>query len=138
MAVLGVKKGINKHEHGSPTTIKSLPKELLVEILAKVGTRSIVDLCVVKLYSKDLPYAAEDDYVYRHTSMENFASVLLLWFTDEKETSFLKRCKESGNSEIGYREGMVQYTSSIVTSGLENLKKAVLEGHDEARKKTRF
>lgn len=136
MAVLGVKKGIDhkKHEHGSATTKKSLPKELLVEIFAKVGTRSIVDLCMVKLCSKDFLHAAEDNYVYRHASMENFALVPLRWFTSEKESSFLKRGKQSGNSEIAYREGMVQYfTSSMVESGLDNLKKAALEGHDEAK-----
>ncbi|TKY54148.1 putative F-box protein [Spatholobus suberectus] len=136
MADLRVKKGSNKKQHrdGSVTTIKSLPKELLVEIFAKVGTRSIFDLCMVKLCCKEFLRAAEDDYVYRHASMENFALVPLPWFTGEKESSFLKRCRESGNSEIAYREGMVQYfNSSKVESGLENLKKAALEGHDEAK-----
>nr|KYP77003.1 Serine/threonine-protein kinase CTR1 [Cajanus cajan] len=79
--------------------------------------------------------AAKDDHVYRHVSMENFASVSLLWFTREKESWFLKRCRESGNLEIAYREGMVQCFSSSATVrlGLENLKKAMLQGHHEAK-----
>ncbi|KAG5011129.1 hypothetical protein AAZX31_07G229700 [Glycine max] len=135
MADLRVKKGSNK-KHGSVsvTTIKSLPKELQVEIFAKVATRSIFDHCMIKLCCKEFLHAAEDDYVYRHASMENFALVPLPWFTGNKESSFLKRCRESGNSEILYREGMLQYfTSSRVELGLKNLKEAALEGHDDAK-----
>ncbi|XP_020228445.1 F-box protein At2g35280 [Cajanus cajan] len=131
MGHLRVQKESNKKQR----TIKSIPKELLVEILAKVGTRSIVDLCMVKPCCKEFLDAAEDDHVYRHVSMENFALVPLPWFTREKESSFLKRCRESGNSEIAYREGMVQCfsSSSTLKLGLQNLKKAMLEGHHEAK-----
>ncbi|RHN64430.1 hypothetical protein MtrunA17_Chr4g0069031 [Medicago truncatula] len=56
------------------------------------------------------------------------------WFTDEKETSFFSRCRESGNLEIIYREGMVQYFSTLMVDlGLKNLKKTALEGHHEAK-----
>ncbi|KAK7363583.1 hypothetical protein VNO77_05730 [Canavalia gladiata] len=142
MAGLRVNKGNNnnkkkkKKKHGdeSITTIKSLPNELLVEILAKVASRSIFDLCKVKLCCKDFLYAAEDDYVYHHASMEKFALVPLPWFTGQGEFSFLKRCRESGNSKISYREGMVQYfRSSSLISGFENLKKAAMEGHNDAK-----
>ncbi|XP_027368690.1 putative F-box protein At1g67623 [Abrus precatorius] len=136
MADLRVNKGSNKkqHRHESVTAIKALPNELLVEIIAKVASRSIVDLCKVKLCCKEFLHAAEDDNVYHHASMEKFALVPLPWFTGEKESSFLKRCRENGNSEISYREGMVQYFSSLrVKSGLENLKNAAMEGLDEAK-----
>ena len=114
MADLRVKKGSNK-KHGSVsvTTIKSLPKELQVEIFAKVATRSVFDHCMIKLCCKEFLRAAEDNYVYRHASMENFALVPLPWFKgNNKEFPFLKRCRESGNSEILYREGMLQYFTS--------------------------
>eukprot|EP00256_Glycine_max_P057243 XP_014624990.1 F-box protein At2g35280-like [Glycine max] len=135
VAGLGVKKRRNEKQHkhdGSFTTVKALPKDMLVEIFAKVATRSIFDLCMVKQCCREFLHAAEDDYVYRHASMENYALVPLQWL---KESSFLKRCKESGNSEFAYREGMVQYfTYSRVELGLKNLKEAALEGdHDEAK-----
>ncbi|KAK7387900.1 hypothetical protein VNO78_22698 [Psophocarpus tetragonolobus] len=138
MIGLGVKKGNKKkkqHRHGSVTTIKSLPKDLLVEIFAKVATTSISDLCKVKQCCKEFLHAAEEDYVYRQASMENFALVPLTWFTKEKESVFLGRCKKSGNSEITYREGMVEYfTHSNVKLGLKNLRKAALEGHHHEAK----
>lgn len=137
VAGLGVKKRRNEKQHkhdGSFTTVKALPKDMLVEIFAKVATRSIFDHCMIKLCCKEFLHAAEDDYVYRHASMENFALVPLPWFTGNKESSFLKRCRESGNSEILYREGMVQYfTSSMMELGLKNLKEAALEGHHDAK-----
>ncbi|RDX99186.1 putative F-box protein, partial [Mucuna pruriens] len=136
MADLRVRKRKNKKQHGGVgvTTIKSLTEELLVDIFAKVGTRSIFDLCMVKGCCKEFLRAAEDDHVYRHVSMENFALVPLRWFTGDKESSFLKRCRESGNAEIAYREGMVQwFGSSSPEWGLKNLKKAAMEGHHEAK-----
>ncbi|CAL0330655.1 unnamed protein product [Lupinus luteus] len=138
MAGLGVKnKGISdkkKMKYESYSTIKSLPKELLVEILAKVASASMLDLCRVKLVCKDFLDASEDDYVYQHASMDKFALVPLPWFINEKESSFLKRCKDSGNSEITYREGIVEYFSSLkIDSGLEKLKKAALQGHVDSK-----
>ncbi|OIW19595.1 hypothetical protein TanjilG_18405 [Lupinus angustifolius] len=138
MAGLGVKnKGKSdkkKMKHESISTIKSLPRELLVEIMAKVASASVLDLCKVKLSCKDFLHASEDDYVYQHVSMDKFALVPLPWFINEKESSFLKRCKDSGNSEITYREGMVEYFSSLkIDSGLDNLKKATLQGHVDSK-----
>jgi hypothetical protein len=41
---------------------------------------------------------------------------------------------ESGNLEILYREGMVQYFCTLMVNlGFENLKKVALEGHHEAK-----
>ncbi|KAK7387899.1 hypothetical protein VNO78_22697 [Psophocarpus tetragonolobus] len=114
--------------------MKSLPKDLKVEIFAKVATSSMFDHCMVKLCCKEFLEAAEDDHVYRHASMENIALVPLPWFRGDKQSWFVKRCRESGNSEIAYREGMVEYFScSRGELGLKNLKKAALEGHEEAK-----
>ncbi|CAL5198882.1 unnamed protein product [Lathyrus oleraceus] len=139
MALLRAKKEINKlkkkKKHASPINIvKTLPNELLVEIVGKVASHSMADLCQMKLSCKDFLNASEEGYVYQHASMENFALIPLPWFTNEKETSFLRRCRENDNLEILYREGMVQYFStSMVNLGFENLKKAALEGHHEAK-----
>nr|XP_004508220.1 putative F-box protein At1g67623 [Cicer arietinum] len=138
MALLRAKKEIKKlklRNEFSVSITKSLPKELLVEIAGKVASRSIVDLCKMKLTCKEFLSASEESCVYQHASMENFALIPLPWFTDEKETSFLNRCRNSGNLEILYREGMVQYFCSltIVDSAFENIKKAALEGHHEAK-----
>ncbi|XP_061349138.1 putative F-box protein At1g67623 [Gastrolobium bilobum] len=132
MADLSVK-GLSNKKHRC-MFLEVLPNELLVEIIAKVASSSIVDLCRVKLTCKQFLHAAEDDYVYQHVSMDKFPLVPLAWFTNEKILSFFKRCRESKNLEILYRDGMVQYFKSMrVKSGLENLKKAALGGQDEAK-----
>jgi hypothetical protein len=138
MASLRVKKEINKpksRKNQTPISIvKTLPNDLLVNIVGKVASRSMTDLCKIKLSCKEFLNASKDGYVYQHATMDKFALVPLPWFTDEKETSFLSRCKESGNLEIIYREGMVQYFSTLMVDvGLKNLKKAALEGHHEAK-----
>ncbi|GAB2297204.1 hypothetical protein Dimus_031317 [Dionaea muscipula] len=44
-----------------------------------------------------------------------------------------KRCKECGNAEALYREGMVDYFSHMrIETGIENLKRAANKGHVEA------
>ncbi|WJX31695.1 hypothetical protein P8452_20100 [Trifolium repens] len=139
MALLRAKKEINMfknmHRNIPPISIiEALPKDLLVEIVVKVASRSMADLCKVKLSCKEFLIASEDGYVYQHASMDNFALVPLSWFTNDKETLFLRRCRESGNLEIFYREGMVQYFSTLMVKlGFENLKKTALEGHHEAK-----
>ncbi|GAU25420.1 hypothetical protein TSUD_70730 [Trifolium subterraneum] len=134
MSSLRAMKEINKVKNKHISIVKALPKDLVVEIVAKVASRSMADLCKVKLSCKEFLDASEDGHVYQHASMDNFALVPLSWFREEKETSFLSRCRESGNSEILYREGMVQYFSTLMVNlGLENLKKAALQGHDEAK-----
>ncbi|GAU11159.1 hypothetical protein TSUD_197830 [Trifolium subterraneum] len=134
MSSLRAMKEINKLKNKHMSIVKALPKDLLVEIVAKVASRSMTDLCKVKLSCKEFLDASEDGHVYQHALMDNFALVPLSWFREEKETSFLRRCRESGNLEILYREGMVQYFSTLMVNlGLENLKKAALEGHHEAK-----
>lgn len=133
MAALRVRKARNgKQTSGSSSTIKVLPKELLMEVFARVASGSVSDLCKAKISCRDFLHAADHDYVYQHVSMEKFP--LIPWFTSDKESSFLRRCKESGNSESLYREGMVEYFSSLkLKSGLDCLRKASQKGHKDAK-----
>jgi hypothetical protein len=136
--LLRPKKEINKlksHRNQTPIRIvKALPIDLLVDIVGKVASRSMADLCKIKLSCKEFLNASEDGCVYQHAAMNKFALIPLPWFTNEKEVSFLRRCRESGNLEIIYREGMVQYFSTLMVNlGFETLKKAALEGHHEAK-----
>ncbi|XP_057948364.1 putative F-box protein At1g67623 [Malania oleifera] len=113
------------------TAIKFLPQELLTEVLARVASNSLTDLCNAKLCCKEFLRAAEDDYIFKHASMEKFP--VAPWPVSCEASSFLRRCKESGNAEALYREGMVEYfSSSRVDSGLQYLKEAAEKGHVEA------
>ncbi|XP_061372623.1 uncharacterized protein LOC133315083 [Gastrolobium bilobum] len=124
-------KGVEKKKMGySP---KSLPNELLVQIFAKVAFDSIADISNVKLSCKKCLETVKDNYVHKHASMDMLGLVPLAWFTDNKKYAFVQRCRESEKLEISYREGMVRYLSSWMPNlGLENLKKAAMEGHHEA------
>jgi len=139
MALLRAKKEINKfkrHKNDAPISIvKALPNDLLVDIVGKVALGSMVDLCKIKLSCKEFLSASEDRFVYQHASLDKFALIPLPWFIAEKETSFLRRCRESGNLEILYREGMEQYfsTSMLNNLGFVNIKKAALKGHHDAK-----
>jgi len=131
MALLSAKKETNE----TPTSlVEALPNELSVNIVGKVATFSMADLYKITLSCKDFCKALKDPHVYQHAALDKFALIPLPWFTDEKETTFLNRCRESGNLEIIYREGMVQYFSTLMVNlAFENVKNAALGGHHEAK-----
>lgn len=82
MASLRVKKEINKpksRKNQKPISlVKTLPNDLLVNIVAKVASRSMIDLCKIKLSCKEFLNASEDDYVYQHAAMDKFALVSMV------------------------------------------------------------
>ncbi|KAL4398523.1 hypothetical protein AHAS_Ahas01G0300400 [Arachis hypogaea] len=120
-----------KNKPSSSSTIKSLPKELLVEIVASVASHSIIDLHNVKKSCKDFLEAAEDNYVYRRVSLDKFSFIPR--FSNDKELSFLKRCKENQNTESLYREGLRECLWNGNAEGLRLLDMAAKEGHKEAK-----
>lgn len=99
--------------------------------MGKVASRSTLELFKIKLTCKELRDAADDDSVFQHASFDVLALVPLPWFKRQEELSFLKRCEKMGNLEILYREGMVQYFTSL--NGIHTLKKAALKGHHDAK-----
>ncbi|XP_058192131.1 uncharacterized protein LOC131309530 [Rhododendron vialii] len=55
------------------------------------------------------------------------------WLKSEEVSLFLNRCVVGGNPEALYREGMVEYFSSMrMEFGLEKLRRASEKGHAEA------
>ncbi|XP_061355513.1 uncharacterized protein LOC133300042 [Gastrolobium bilobum] len=59
-------------------------------------------------------------------------------YNKERQIIFLKRCRDSANSIILYREGMIQYFRKSSNSFLENiviekLKSSANNGHNEAK-----
>ncbi|KAK4403017.1 hypothetical protein Sango_1042400 [Sesamum angolense] len=71
----------------SSNTIENIPRELLIEILSRIAQTSFTDIHNVKLSCKDFHEAAEDTYVYRHMSLDNFP--LLDYFTGKRPKSAL-------------------------------------------------
>ncbi|XP_027345360.1 F-box protein At2g35280-like [Abrus precatorius] len=122
------------NNRSSPTaTIKSLPKDMLVEVVARVASHSITDLHNMKMCCADFLDAADDNHVWRHVSLDKLP--LIQWFPNDKALSFLKRCRESGNTESLYREGLQEYFSYPKGNirGLESLKMAAEKGHTDAK-----
>ncbi|XP_061365209.1 F-box protein At2g35280-like [Gastrolobium bilobum] len=124
-----MRRACNKRRHRS--SIASLPKDLLVEVVASVASHSFIDLHNMKLCCRGFLDAAEDKYVCKHVSLDKFP--LIQWNPKEKELSFLKRCRESENMESLYREGLREYFSCSNGDGLGSLKNAAQKGHKEAK-----
>ncbi|GAB2294026.1 hypothetical protein Dimus_028242 [Dionaea muscipula] len=124
-----------KHRGGCRVlfSIESLPIHVTVEILARVSSSSFTDLYNSKLCCKEFLKATEEDYVLQHTSIPRDRFPVVPWTKEDKLVTFLKRCRECGNAEALYREGMVDYFSRMrIEAGLENLKRAANKGHIEA------
>ncbi|KAG5521912.1 hypothetical protein RHGRI_034212 [Rhododendron griersonianum] len=112
--------------------INSLPSDLLVDVLARVASSSFTDLFNSKLCCRDFRGAAEEECVLEQVSMVGFP-VIHQWLKSEKVSWFLNQCVQIGNPEALYRQGMVEYFSSMrMESGLEKLRRASEKGHAEA------
>ncbi|XP_027345373.1 putative F-box protein At1g67623 [Abrus precatorius] len=118
----------------SPTTaIQSLPKDMLVEVVARVASHSFTDLHSMKMCCWDFLDASEDSYVWQQVSLDKFP--LIQWFPNDKALSFLKRCKQSGNIECVCRDGFIEFFChpNENMGDLEILKVAAEKGHMEAK-----
>ncbi|MED6106525.1 hypothetical protein PIB30_005517 [Stylosanthes scabra] len=117
------------------TTIQSLPKDLLVEIVASVASYSSNDLFNVKKSCKDLLDAGKNNYVYRRISLDKFSFIPWRRSSNTKKLAlFLKHCKENQNTENLYREGLRKCLENGNTEeGLKKLDMAAKEGHKEAK-----
>ena len=117
---------------GSRCNIKSLPKDLLTDVLARVASSSVADLFNVERSCKDLLEVGNDNYVLQHACMNSF-HIAPEWHRSDKASLFLRRCRESGNAEALFRQGMIEYFSLLETeSGLVLLQRAAHKGHIEA------
>ncbi|XVF41661.1 hypothetical protein PTKIN_Ptkin01aG0297800 [Pterospermum kingtungense] len=110
--------------------VKSLPADMLSEILGQVASKSITDFVNTKLSCKAFLGASNYNHIFEKISLENVGFVP--WFG--RERVFFKRCKDARNAEALYRKGMLDFFSRRKrSSGLRYLKKAVEKGHVEAR-----
>ncbi|KAL2505837.1 F-box family protein [Abeliophyllum distichum] len=111
------------------STIKTIPRELSSDIMARVAANSLTDITNVKLSCKILNEIAEDSYVYQNVSLKKFRVVQWKSLSKE-ETAFLNKCSEFGNPEFLYRKGVVDYFSrNELDSAYECLRKAASQGH---------
>ncbi|KAK9056348.1 hypothetical protein SSX86_027438 [Deinandra increscens subsp. villosa] len=116
-----------------PATIRSLPRDLLVDVLGRVASSSFTDVFNVKLSCKDLLEPTEDDFIYQSISIDKFPLPHWINPPSAKVRSFLTRCFNKGNPESLFRKGMVDYFNVVdIESGLKYLKAAVEKGHPEA------
>ncbi|KAK9058392.1 hypothetical protein SSX86_023234 [Deinandra increscens subsp. villosa] len=125
-------KRVRKPVHPSIRTLESLPKDLLVDVFARVASSSFIDLFNVKLSCKDFNQSTRDDYIFQHISIDKFP------FTNwnrpsERVISFLTHCLNKGNSESLFRQGMMNYfVRANIESGLEYLRIAAEKRHLDA------
>ncbi|KAK3223602.1 hypothetical protein Dsin_010627 [Dipteronia sinensis] len=116
---------------GGGCNVKSLPKDLLTDVLSRVASSSVTNLFNVERSCKDLLEVGNDDYVLQHACMDSFP--VAPWPISDKASSFLRRCRESGNDEALFRQGMFEYFTLLETeAGLELLQRAAQNGHMEA------
>ncbi|XP_057418893.1 F-box protein At2g35280-like [Lotus japonicus] len=116
----------------SIATIKALPRDILVDVIAIVASHSFIDLHNIKVCCKDFLDATDNSYVWRRVSLDKFP--LIHWSPNHKASQFLNRCREYENIESLYREGLRAYFNYPHGNidGLDILKAACQKGHKEA------
>ncbi|XP_076892051.1 putative F-box protein At1g67623 [Bidens hawaiensis] len=129
---------VRKHEqvsqiiNQSTSNVRELPRDLLVDVLARVASSSFTDLFNAKISCKEFLDSTSDDCIAQSISIDKFP--IIHWFPPSKSAiSFLTHCFKKGNPESLFRQGMIDYFSLVnVNCGLEFLKKASEKGHSEA------
>ncbi|KAK9276742.1 hypothetical protein L1049_006278 [Liquidambar formosana] len=108
-----------------------LNNELIVDILAHVGASSFMDLFNAKLCCKVFNEAAKHDLVYMHVCLKKIPTNP--WCPSEQLSSFLMRCRECGNPEALFRQGLLEYFNREERElGLNYFQRATISGHIEA------
>ncbi|XP_016454997.1 putative F-box protein At1g67623 [Nicotiana tabacum] len=116
------------------SNIKSLPNELLSEVIARVAFSSFTDYINAKLSCKIFNGVSNDQYIYRHMSMEEFP-LGPPWKRDKEEKEkkvslFMRMCRENGNAEALYRKGVIDFfRKERPKYAIECLVKAAEGGH---------
>ncbi|KAI9092281.1 hypothetical protein K1719_027781 [Acacia pycnantha] len=121
-----------KFEHSCNCITCCLPTDIMVEIAAKVASQSIADLYHLKLTSKQMMNITEDDYVYKHASLDKVPFLPYPETIPQGQVSFLSRCRSSGNLESLYREGMEVFlwpNKLLYNKGLDTIRMAAQKGH---------
>ncbi|XP_043694283.1 putative F-box protein At1g67623 [Telopea speciosissima] len=112
-------------------SIGTLPKELLTEVCARVGSSAVTDLFNLKQSCKQFYRVGVDIEVLRRVSLEKLPAIP--WLVSSGYHSFIRQCGENGNPEALFKHGMVEYFSRLEQeSGIELLKKAIDLGHEVA------
>ncbi|GAU42195.1 hypothetical protein TSUD_305400 [Trifolium subterraneum] len=88
-------------------SIDMLPESLLLEVLAKVVSGSVVDFNNVKACSKDFRDLTKVTDVLKIVSFEDYPKIL--WEPTEHALAIIKRCEESGNPEVLFSQGLREY-----------------------------
>ncbi|XP_074361617.1 putative F-box protein At1g67623 [Apium graveolens] len=130
-----MKKTSSKKKDHKNNILDSVPKELLVEIVARVAASSFDDLFNIKFSCRTLNNSVDvdDKYITRHVSLEKFHVIPWTSNKQAEQAIFLDRCISSGNPEALYRHGIVQYFEKTeINSGIECLRRAANLGHLEA------
>lgn len=121
--------GRAKRTNKAGTSMESLPKEMIVRVLALVASKSLTDLVNAKLSCKYLLEISEDDFIFEKVSIDKFR-ILPWWKMTNPVSMFLKRCEESGNPEWLYVLGLYEFFSLSKTNyGSSCLKRAADKGH---------
>ncbi|TXG70704.1 hypothetical protein EZV62_005639 [Acer yangbiense] len=131
MVVKKIKRTEPNNKVGGSYNIKSLPKDLLTNVLARVASSSVTDLFNVERSYKDLLEVGNDNYILQHACMDSFP--IAPWPISDKVSLFLRRYRESGNAEALFRQGMFEYSTLLETKfELVLLQRAAHKGHIEA------
>ncbi|KAL9326316.1 hypothetical protein ACSQ67_006961 [Phaseolus vulgaris] len=118
----------NKRQHINTTSslipIKSIPQDLLLNVVARVSSRSYIDHYNMKVCCRDFFIASKENYMWQQVSLEKFP--LIPWSHKEAFDSFMQSCKESGNIEALYRVGLQELKSFVgdIEKGMKGLKMA--------------
>ena len=89
---------------GGGCNIKSLPKDLLIDVLARVASDSVADLFNVEQSCKDLLKVGNNYYVLQHACMDIFPITLL---EIESGLVLLQRAAHKGHIEATYVVGIL-------------------------------
>ncbi|XP_026411145.1 uncharacterized protein LOC113306420 [Papaver somniferum] len=117
-------------------TIKSVPREVFTEILAKVASASLADHFNANQSCKLFHEAGCDNLIFQHASVEELP--ITQWYPKPEVSTFLKQCEEAQNPEVLYRQEDVLGGKQLLTQKSRCMGKRSRSGEiEECRKKAK-
>ncbi|XP_048496219.1 putative F-box protein At1g67623 [Beta vulgaris subsp. vulgaris] len=111
-----------------PNIVHSLPTEIIIEILSRVGAASALDLFACRMTCKAINKMSHDEKIYKKVSFEHLYMHSMR--NDENKANFFDLCVQYKNPEALLRYGMVQYfTYVLLDEGLKTIELAHAEGN---------
>lgn len=113
------------------TLLESMPDDILMVVVSKVGTISSIDYLNTITSCKSLHFGIDNQFIAKKLNLAPLIRRPLLAYEYE---DLMEKCLESNNASANYIKGLLElFNRQNQVVGIHHLRLAYTDGHNEAR-----